>query len=127
MPDWKPQGYPSVAPYLICDGAQRVIDFLTGTFGATVLRRYDGEDGSIVHCELQVVDSVVMLADAAGEWKAVPSMVHVYVSDVDEVYGRGLASGGTSAQQPTTRPGDPDRRGGVTDPAGNTWWIGTQL
>jgi PhnB protein len=48
------------------------------------------------------------------------------VPDVDATYKRGLTAGGTSAQEPSQREGDPDRRGGFKDPGGNTWWVGTQ-
>jgi uncharacterized glyoxalase superfamily protein PhnB len=52
--------------------------------------------------------------------------LHVYVEDVDATYRKALAAGGVPVQEPTQREGDPDRRGGVKDPAGNTWWFATQ-
>ena len=56
-----------------------------------------------------------------------PSWIHVYVTDVDATYKRALSAEGTAVQEPTHREGDPDRRGGVRDPGGNTWWIATQV
>jgi uncharacterized glyoxalase superfamily protein PhnB len=53
-------------------------------------------------------------------------LIHVYVSDVDDVFKRALAAGGTEDQAPQQRPGDPDRRGSFKDFAGNTWAIATQ-
>ncbi len=123
----KPQGYSSVSPYLVVDGAQRVIDFLKQTFEATELRRYDMPDGSIMHAEMRIDDTVIMIADGGGEWPTFPSWLHVYVRDVDATYRRALDAGGLSAQEPQRKEGDPDRRGGVKDPAGNTWWIATQV
>ena len=123
----KPHGYSSVSPYLVVGGAQRVIDFLKQVFGATELRRYDMPDGSIMHAEVRIDDTVVMIADGGGEWPPFPSWLHVYVPDVDSTYRRALEAGGGSAQEPQQREGDPDRRGGVKDPAGNTWWIATQV
>ncbi len=123
----KPAGYTSVAPYLVVAGAQQVIDFLKQTFEATELRRFDMPDGSIIHVEIRVEDTVVMLADGGGEWPPFPSWIHVYVTDVDATYKRALRAGGTAVQEPTHREGDPDRRGGVKDPGGNTWWISTQV
>lgn len=123
---WKPDGYSTVSPYLISAGAERVVDFLRATFGASELRRYDTPDGSILHAEVRVGDTVVMLGDAGGEWPAVPCHVHVYVEDVDAAFQKAVQAGGTVVQEPTQREGDPDRRGGVEDPAGNTWWISTQ-
>lgn len=124
---WKPDGYSTVSPYLIVEGAQRVIDFLVEAFGASELRRYDMPDGSIMHAEVLIDDTVVMLGEAGGDWQATPAAVHVYVADVDRTYRRALEAGGVSVEEPGRREGDPDRRGGVRDPAGNTWWIGTRV
>ena len=124
---FKPEGYPAVSPYLIAAGAQQVIDFVKQVFGATELRRYDMPDGSIMHAEVRIGESVVMIGDAGDSWPAVPSHLHVYVADVDATYQRALTSGGVSVQAPVRKGDDPDRRGGVKDPAGNTWWIATQV
>jgi uncharacterized glyoxalase superfamily protein PhnB len=124
---WKPEGYASVSPYLMAAGAQRVIDFLKQAFGAAELRRYDMPDGSIMHAEVRIDDTVIMLADGGGAWPAFPAWMHVYVRDVDATYRRALEAGGVTVQEPQQREGDPDRRAGVQDPAGNTWWIATQV
>jgi PhnB protein len=123
----KPPGYSTVSPYLVTAGAQKVIDFLKQAFGATELRRYDMPDGTILHAEVRIEDSVIMIADGGGEWPPFPSWLHVYVPDVDATYRRALAAGAESLQEPFQREGDPDRRGGVKDPGGNTWWIGTPM
>jgi uncharacterized glyoxalase superfamily protein PhnB len=123
---YKPEGYPSVSAYVMVDGAQRVIDFLKKTFDATELRRYDSPDGTIMHAEMRIDDTVVMLSDGGGQFPAFPIWLHVYVPDVDETYRRALEAGGVSVQEPVQK-GDPDRRGGVKDPSGNTWWISTQM
>ncbi len=123
---YKPEGYPSVSAYVMVDGAQRVIDFLKKTFDATELRRYDSPDGTILHAEVRIDDTVVMLSDGGGQFPAFPIWLHVYVPDVDATYRRALEAGGVSVQEPV-RKGDPDRRGGVKDPSGNTWWISTQV
>jgi PhnB protein len=123
----KPEGYSTVSPYLVAEGAQRVIDFLKKVFDATELRRYDMPDGSIMHAEVRVGDTVIMIGDAGDQWPALPSHLHVYVDDVDATYRRALAAGAPSVREPEQKQGDPDRRGGVKDPAGNTWWIATQV
>lgn len=125
--DWKPAGYSSCSSYLVVDGAQKVIDFAKAVFGATELRRHDLADGSIMHAEIRVDDTVIMLGDAGDKFPPIPSLVHVYVTDVDTVYARALKAGATSIEQPRTREGDPDKRGSVKDPCGNTWAIATQL
>jgi PhnB protein len=103
-----------------------VIDFLSATFGAEPLRRMDSPDGQIRHAEVRIDDTVVMIADAVPGWPAAPAHMHVYVRDVDDTYRRALAAGGTPVQEPVKK-GDPDKRGGVSDPGGNTWWIATQM
>lgn len=124
---FKPEGYPTVSPYLITVSARRVIEFLTQVFNASALRRFDMPDGTIAHAEVKIEDSVVMLGEAGGDWPAAPCHIHVYVADVDATYQRALAAGGVSVKEPSQHEGDPDRRGGVKDPGGNTWWIGTQV
>ncbi len=125
--DWKPESYASVSPYLVVDGARTVIDFLKATFDGIELRRYDMPDGSIMHAEVQIDDTVVMLADGGDAFPPFPSLVHVYVKDVDRTYARAVAAGGFAVEEPRTREGDPDKRGSVKDPCGNTWAIATQL
>ena len=125
--NWKPQGYSTVSVYMMVDDAQRVIDFLKKTFDATELRRFEASDGKIMHAEVRIDDTVVMLAIAAGPYPAFPVWLHVYVPDVDATYQRALKAGGVSVQEPVRKEGDPDKRGGFKDPAGNTWWVSTAV
>lgn len=125
--NWKPDGYTSVSPYLITENAQEVVDFLQTTLGATPLRRFETPEGSIMHAELDIDGTVVMLGEAGENWPAVPCHLHVYVPDVDATYARALENGGEPLQPPARRDGDLDRRGGVLDPGGNTWWFATQI
>ena len=123
---FKPDGYTSVSPYLVVEDAERVVDFLQDVFDVTELRRYDGPDGSIMHVEVRIDDTVVMLGEGSEDFPAFSSMIHVYVPDVDSAYQRALDAGGVSVQEPIQREDDPDRRGSVNDPEGNTWSIATQ-
>lgn len=124
---FKPNSYNSVSPYLIVNGAGATIDFLERVFGATELRRFSGEDGRLMHAEVRIDDTVLMLADpAAPDWPPVSSHVHVYVRDVDDTYQKALEAGGTSVQEPI-RKQDEDKRGGVRDAGGTTWWIATKV
>lgn len=126
-PAHKPRGYTAVAPYLVVDGASRTIEFLSEVFGAAELRRFDDPaSGRVVHAELRIDDTVVMIADGADGWPPIPSHVHVYVPDVDATYRSALDAGATSVQVPV-RKGDEDRRGGVRDAGGTTWWIATRI
>ena len=125
--NFKPDQYSTVSPYLIAAGAQKVIEFLKKAFGASELRRFDLPDGSIMHAEVRIGDTVVMIGDAGQDWPAAPAHIHVYVEDVDVTFDRALDAGGVLVQRPERKNQDPDRRGGVKDPAGNTWWIATQV
>ncbi|HEX8618877.1 MAG TPA: VOC family protein [Thermoanaerobaculia bacterium] len=122
----KPEGYNSVSPYLVVSGASATIEFLQRVFGAVELRRYPGEDGRLMHAEVRIDDTVVMLADGVEGWPPVPSYVHLYVPDVDDTYRRALEAGATSVQEPVKKE-DADKRGGVRDAGGTTWWIATKV
>ena len=122
----KPRGYTTVSPYLIVDGAGRTIEFLAAVFDAIELRRFPGPDGTLMHAEIRIDDSVVMLTDGTAEWPPFPSYVHVYVPDVDATYRRALDAGATSVQEPVQKD-DEDKRGGVRDAGGTTWWIATRV
>ncbi|MBW2282258.1 MAG: VOC family protein [Deltaproteobacteria bacterium] len=126
MSSHKPDGYTSVAPYLVVDGASKTIEFLVRALDAVELRRFDGEDGRVMHGEVRIDDTVVMIADPPEGQPPIPSLVHIYVPDVDSAYKRMLEAGGESAQEPVQRD-DPDKRGGVKDPGGTTWWVATQV
>jgi PhnB protein len=122
----KPDGYTTVSPYLIVDGASRTIEFLRQVFGAGELRRFSDPEGKVMHAEVRIDDTVVMLGDGADGWPPVPSHVHVYVPDVDATYKRALEAGATSVQEPVKKQ-DADKRGGVKDAGGTTWWIATKV
>lgn len=126
MDGYKPEGYTSVAPYLIVEDARRTIAFLEDAFDATRLRMVEGDDGRLRHGEVRIDDTVVMLADALPGWPPTDSYVHVYVPDVDATYRRALEAGAASVQEPMQKD-DEDKRGGVKDPGGITWWIATRV
>jgi uncharacterized glyoxalase superfamily protein PhnB len=107
------------------NGAAKTIAFLEKAFGAKEIRRFRGKDGRVMHAEVRLDDTVIMLADATPDYPAIPSLVHVYVPNVDETYRRALAAGATSVREPVKKD-DPDKRGGVKDAGGTTWWIATK-
>jgi PhnB protein len=123
---YKPNNYSTVSPYLIVDGASDSIDFLKKVFGAVELRRVPTDDGRLLHAEVRIDDTVLMLADSADGWPAVPAHVYVYVPDIDATYKRALEAGATSLQEPVKKD-DEDKRGGVKDAGGTTWWIATKV
>lgn len=126
MPNFKPQNYSTVSPYLIVSDAAGTISFLEEVFAAMVLRTFPDAEGRLMHAEVRIDDTVLMLADSAPEWPPVPSYVHVYVADVDGTYSRALKAGATSVQEPVKKE-DEDKRGGVKDVGGTTWWIASRV
>lgn len=121
-----PAGYHTVTPYLIVEGAARIIDFAKRAFNAELSFRMDQPDGSIGHAEIKIGDSKVMLADAGEQWSPMPAMLHLYVDDCDAVYKRALEAGATSLREPRDEFYG-DRSAGVRDAAGNSWWIATHV
>jgi PhnB protein len=124
---YKPTDYSTVSPYLIVNGAGATIDFLKGVFGAIELRRFPDESGKLMHAEVRIDDTVIMLADPAPpDWPPITSYVHIYVRDVDATYRKALEVGAVSVQEPMKKQ-DEDKRGGVRDAGGTTWWIATKV
>lgn len=80
-----------------------------------------------MHAEVRVDDAVVMIADKPNGRQPEVASLHVYVKDVDESFRRAIEAGGEPVQEPMHKDHDPDRRGGVKGPGGNTWWISTQV
>jgi PhnB protein len=124
---FKPVGYNSVSPYFIVDGAQKFIDLLSVIFDAKELRRFDRPDGTIMHAEVQIDDSVIMLGDASDKFPPVQLVMHVYVPDVDVIFDKAVSAGCEVVGHPKQADGDPDRRATFKDFAGNMWSVGTQL
>lgn len=122
---YKPAGYTSVAPYLIVSSASDTIKFLVAVFDARELRKFTDPAGRVIHAEVRIDDTVVMLAEGGGAFPAVPAHVHAYVSDVDAAYARAMAHGAVSVQVPVKKD-DEDKRGGIKDTGGTTWWVATR-
>jgi PhnB protein len=122
-----PEGYHTVTPYLVVDGAEKVIRFMKDAFGAQpVFEPMMRPDGKVMHAEYKIGDSVVMIADSSERAQATTAMLYLYVPNVDAVYQKALKAGASSM----TEPADMfygDRSGGVTDSAGNRWHIGTHV
>jgi uncharacterized glyoxalase superfamily protein PhnB len=117
-----PKGRPRVSPYLVTRDAERVIDFLKKVVGGVEEYRLASPDGKVMHGEVKIADSVVMLAEASDQHPAMPSMLSIYVEDVDATYAKALAAGATPIRPPADRFYG-DRSGGVKDHAGNQWWF----
>jgi PhnB protein len=129
-----PDGYPQVIPYLAVDGASRAIEFYSKVFGAKERGRMPGPDGKVGHAELEIGDSVVMLADAFPEMGGKtpqdlggsPVTLMVYVQDVDAVFERALSAGATEERKVENQFYG-DRAGQFADPFGHKWFVATHV
>ncbi len=121
-----PDGYHTVTPYLIVKGAAPLIEFLKRAFDAQERLRMPRPDGTIQHAEVRIGDSVIMLAEAGGEWKPMPASIHLYLLDTDAAYQRALQAGATSLRAPADQPYG-DRSAGVQDASGTIWWLATHI
>jgi uncharacterized glyoxalase superfamily protein PhnB len=119
-----PEGYHSITPIVQVDGAAEFIDFLKQAFDAREIHRYGEPGGMIMHAEIQIGDSRLMLSDASEDFKAWPTRIQLYVNDVDTTYNKALEAGASSVRPPADQFYG-DRSGGVNDKWGNQWWIGT--
>ena len=121
-----PDGFHSVTPYLVVEGAGQLLDFIQQAFDGKVTERMEGPNGKIGHAEVRIGDSVVMLGETSSRSKPTTSAIYLYVNDTDAAYKRALQSGATSVMEPADQFYG-DRNAGVQDPAGNFWWIATHV
>jgi uncharacterized glyoxalase superfamily protein PhnB len=121
-----PKGYQHVMPYLVVNGAAKMIDFLREAFGAEECRRFAKPDGVVGHAEVRIGDSIVMLADATEQFTPTQAGVHLYLPGVDEVYHRALRAGAVSLREPADQFYG-DRSAVIRDPWGNWWSISTHV
>ena len=121
-----PEGYRTVTPYLIVTDPAALVGFLERAFDAVETERTTAPDGRVMHAAVRVGDSMLMMGGANERYPPRPGTVYLYVPDVDATYERATAAGGTSLMEPADQFYG-DRNGGVEDPWGNQWWIGTHV
>lgn len=127
-----PEGFHSITPHLVCENAAEALAFYQRAFGAQEVGRMDGPGGKIMHAELRIGDSMLMLADAFPEYgsrgpralQGTPVTIHMYVEDADAVWQRAIDAGAT-VEMPLEDAFWGDRYGQVIDPFGHRWSIAT--
>jgi PhnB protein len=127
-----PDGYHTVTPYLVIKNAAAALDFYKKAFGATELMRFPGPGGILVHAEIKIGDSPIMLADEMPgmphhsplHFGRTPVSILLYVTDVDALFDRAVAAG-AKVQQPVKDQFYGDRAGTIQDPYGHVWTIAT--
>jgi uncharacterized glyoxalase superfamily protein PhnB len=136
MPATKPvpEGFHTVTPHLVCDGAAEAIEFYKKAFGAIEVARMPGPNGTVMHAQLRIGDSPVMLGEEMPSChsfgprtlKGTPVTLHLYVNDCDAFFARAEAAGA----KVTMPPGDQfwgDRYGVLQDPWGHQWSVATHV
>jgi PhnB protein len=118
--------YRTVTPYLVVPDADTELTFLKIAFGGTEVLCHRNADNTVMHAEVAIGDSLVMLGQAAGQWTPRSAALYLWVKDVDATYARALAAGGTSESEPEDKPYG-HRNAGVVDQNGVTWWIGAPV
>jgi uncharacterized glyoxalase superfamily protein PhnB len=121
-----PEGFHSVTPYLMVREVPKLLDFLKQAFNAQEIMRMPTPDGTIMHAEVRIGDSPIMMGEACGDFKPMPGSIYLYVDDTDATYQRALQAGATSLMEPANQFYG-DRAASVVDPAGNHWWIATHI
>ncbi|MFC0134559.1 glyoxalase [Massilia eurypsychrophila] len=129
-----PEGMHSVTPHLVIAGAADAIEFYKKAFGAVEHARMAGPGGKVMHAQITIGDSHVMLADDFPDWGSVgpkalggtPVTLHLYVPNADEVFQRALDAGAT-VKMPICDAFWGDRYGILTDPFGHSWSVATHI
>ena len=129
-----PDGYHSIQPYLMFKNCAEALVFYAKAFGAKEKLRMPNPDGRIGHAEIQIGDSIIMMADEAPQMEAFsiehfggsPVSLLIYTEDCDALYKQAIEAGATSMREPTDQPYG-DRMAGIRDPFGYRWYIATHI
>lgn len=131
----KPDGYTTLTPFLVCSPATQALAFYEAVFGATLVSRMDGPEGTVMHAELDLGEGRLQLSDPSPQFGLAPpareqdtasSSTCIYVADVDAVFAAAVEHGAVVREPPTTFVTG-DRFASVYDPFGHRWAIMTKL
>ena len=115
-----------MSPYIVVkSGIETLLDFTKKVFDAEEVHLSKRPDGSVMHAEVRIGDSIVMMGQSP-EGKQFPAMLHLYLEDVDGIYRRAIEAGAKSLREPADQSYG-DRTGAVEDAFGNQWWIATPM
>src|SRR5262245_52882079 len=118
--------YRTVTPYLVVPDADIELAFLKAAFGGAETACQRNSDGTVMHAEVKIGDSLVMLGQAGGPLKQLSAALYLWVDDVDATYKKALQAGATSQSEPEDKPYG-HRNAGVVDGNGVTWWIASPV
>jgi PhnB protein len=121
-----PEGFHTVTPFLLADDAAELIEFIENAFDGKIKYLMKSDDGMVRHSEMIIGNSIIMISNGTELYKSMPSMLHLYVEDVDSVYKNAINAGAESLREPTNEFYG-DRSAGVKDKWNNQWWIATHI
>jgi PhnB protein len=119
-----PEGFHTVTPYFVADDAAKLIAFLVAGLGGKTSFIHHMPDGKVMHAQVKIGDSMVMLSDPPKGYSPIPCVLYMYVPDADAIFNSAVAAGATPMQKPADQFYG-DRTSSVKDPCGNVWWIST--
>ena len=114
--------YRTVTPYLVVPDADAELAFLKDAFGGVEVQCQRNNDNTVMHAEVRIGDSLVMLGQAGGQWQPRTAAFYLWIDDVDAAYEQALRLGATSESTPEDKPYG-HRNAGVIDRNGITWWL----
>jgi uncharacterized glyoxalase superfamily protein PhnB len=129
-----PEGFHTVTPHLVVKGGVKALEFYKKAFGAEEISRMASPDGKLMHAEIRIGDSPIMVADEFPDWGSVgpqsiggsPVVIHLYVKDVDAFFDRAVKAG-AKATMPVEDQFWGDRYGKLEDPFGHRWSVGSRI
>ncbi len=127
MVNYIPEGHHHVTPYLVVPGVAKLIEFLKQAFGAELVEQPSTRpDGSVMHAQVKIGDSRIMMGEPMGDFTAMPAVLYLYVPNTDATYKKAIEAGAKSIMEPADQFYG-DRNAGVEDASGNMWWIATHI
>jgi PhnB protein len=118
--------YRTITPYLVVPDADAELTFLKAAFDAAEVTCQRNDDNTVMHAEITIGDSLIMLGQAGDQWNALTAALYLWVDNVDATYAKALRAGATSQSAPEDKPYG-HRNAGVVDRNGITWWIGSPI
>ncbi len=121
-----PPGQRTVTPYLVVEEPDALLRFIETAFGGELRSRHEDDTGRVMHAEITVGDSVIMVGGANEAYPPTRALVHLYLPDADAAWKAAIEAGGRSVRDPESMDYG-DRTGGVEDPWGTQWWVATPV
>lgn len=126
MKTYKPEGFPTLIPYIFLTGVPEFIGFTEKALAAEILAKTAGDDGNIFYATLKIDDSIIFAQEADDSGSATPVALYYYVSDVDDRHRQAIEYGAVSISEPSDHYHG-DRNAAVVDKWNNQWWFASNL